>query len=117
MPYPDSEVNGANLEPIWGRQDPGMFLLYSESEDLQSPLIHAYNAEFQSQRLQSAYCVRFLLVVMDKLCLMIWPWEMINMIYHFASQSQTCQLLNFFYIERKLWKVVQSQVEHMRINF
>ena len=34
------------------------------------------------------------------------------MINHFASQSQTCQLLIFFLnIEMKLWKVVQPQVE------
>ena len=23
QPYPDSKVNGANMGPIWGRQDPG----------------------------------------------------------------------------------------------
>ena len=23
MPTPDSKVHGANMEPIWGRQDPG----------------------------------------------------------------------------------------------
>ena len=40
------------------------------------------------------------------------------MINHFASQSQTCHLLiNIFYIESNLWKVVQFQVEQMRINF
>ena len=38
------------------------------------------------------------------------------MINHFASQSQTCQHLNFFNT-LKLWKVVQSKVELMRINF
>ena len=33
-----------------------------------------------------------------------------DMIKYFASQSQTCQLLDFFFfnIEMKLWKVVQS---------
>ena len=44
-----------------------------------------------------------------------------NMINHFASQSQTCKLLKIisflFNIERKLWRVVQFQVELMRINF
>ena len=55
---------------------------------------------------------------MDKLWLMIWLWEMIKMIYHFASQWQSCQLLIFLQ-----WKeivksgAVQSQVEHMMINF
>ena len=41
------------------------------------------------------------------------------MINHFASQSQTFQLLifSFFYIEKKLWKVVQPQVQLMSINF
>ena len=39
------------------------------------------------------------------------------MINHFASQSQTCQLLIFFLnIEMKLWKVVQPQVQLMSIN-
>ena len=39
------------------------------------------------------------------------------MINHFASQSQTCQLLNFFLnIEMKLWKVVQPQVQLMSSN-
>ena len=23
IPYPDSKVHGANMGPIWGRQDPG----------------------------------------------------------------------------------------------
>ena len=41
------------------------------------------------------------------------------MINHFVIQSQSCQILKiiFFIIERKLLKVVQSQVELMRINF
>ena len=39
-----------------------------------------------------------------------------NMINYFANQSQTCQLLEilkhlFSNIEKKLWNVVQSQVE------
>ena len=40
------------------------------------------------------------------------------MIKHFVSQSQSCQILKiiFFIIDRKLWKVVQFQVELMRIN-
>ena len=39
------------------------------------------------------------------------------MINHFASQSQTCQLLIFFLnIEMKLWKVVQPQVQLMSSN-
>ena len=41
-----------------------------------------------------------------------------NMINHFTGQSQTCKLLKIILnIERKLWKVVQTQVELMRINF
>ena len=39
---------------------------------------------------------------------------------HFASQSQTCQLLKIIFssnIDRTLWKVVQSQVELIKINF
>ena len=40
-----------------------------------------------------------------------------DMINHFASQSQTCQLLlHFFNIEMKLWKVVQTQVQLMSSN-
>ena len=47
------------------------------------------------------------------------------MINHFANQSQTFEILKilffffpfFFYIESKLWEVVKSQVELMRINF
>ena len=39
------------------------------------------------------------------------------MINHFASQSQTCQLLfHFFNIEMKLWKVVRPQVQLMSSN-
>ena len=39
------------------------------------------------------------------------------MINHFASQSQTCQLFDFFLnIEMKLWKVVQPQVQLMSTN-
>ena len=39
------------------------------------------------------------------------------MINHFANQSQTCQLLIFFFnIEMKLWKVVQPQVQLMSNN-
>ena len=38
------------------------------------------------------------------------------MINHFASQSQTCQILIFLTIEMKLWKVVQTQVQLMSIN-
>ena len=38
------------------------------------------------------------------------------MINHIASQSQTtCEL--FFNIESKLWKVLQSQIELLTINF
>ena len=42
-----------------------------------------------------------------------------NMINHFTNQSQTYQLwkIIFFNIQTKLWKVVQSQVELIRINF
>ena len=44
-----------------------------------------------------------------------------NMINHFANQPQTCQhlkiLKTFLNIETKLWKVVQLQVELIRINF
>ena len=40
-----------------------------------------------------------------------------DMINHFASQWQTCQLLIFFLnIEMKLWKVVQPQVQLMSSN-
>ena len=39
------------------------------------------------------------------------------MINHFTSQSQTCYLLIFLNIERKLLKVVQAQVQLMNINF
>ena len=34
-----------------------------------------------------------------------------------ANHRSTCQLLIFFYIQRKLWKVVQPQVQLMSINF
>ena len=41
------------------------------------------------------------------------------MINHFASQSQTCPLVKIiiFYIEKKLLKVMQSQVELIKTNF
>ena len=43
------------------------------------------------------------------------------MISHFTNQSQTCQLLEIlkiiFFIEKKSWKMVQSQIELIRINF
>ena len=42
----------------------------------------------------------------------------LNMINHFASQSQTCQILKIiFYVKRKLRKVMQSHFELLRINF
>ena len=40
-----------------------------------------------------------------------------SMINHFANQSKSCQLLNSFNIEKKLWNMVQSRVELIWINF